>query len=171
MSYDSPDLEELIYTDATFGATTVNHNYIGPKSKVGFVRDIVVDVAVALVGTTSVPEINVGTASGDFTYGRFRLGTSATAGYGTGVFRASQLATTGVPPRTLSDYAGHVVLDGGPYGSSGIAGGSYGTQVPQGRIPADTAFVITNKAGVGTPAGGGTVKVVIEWLGSNMGGA
>lgn len=149
--------ELYIFNDGTFGATTVNHNMIGPKGCVGFVRDIIVDVATALVGTTTVPEVDVGTASGDTTYGRYRLGTSAIAGYGTGIHRASQEAQVkGNPPRNAEDFAGHVELDGYPLNASGYAG----------RIPADTAFVITSKAGVGgVPAGGGKVMVEIEWVG------
>jgi hypothetical protein len=105
-----------------------------------------VDVTTSLVGTTTVPEIQVGISSGDTTYGRYRLGT-ATGGvglaYGVGPYRASAEAITGNPPRTLADYVGHVVLDGGPLTSKGIAGGSYGTQVPAGRIPA-SGWVVTN---------------------------
>lgn len=172
MSYELPQLEEYTFNDATFGATTVVHNAIGPKGKVGFVRDILVDVQVTLVGTTTVPEIDVGTASGDFTYGRYRLGSTAILGYtAPAAKRASQEAIVGNPPRALNDYTGHVVLDGGPYGTAGsITGGSSTTVNPAGRIPADTAFFITCKAGVGAPAGGGVVKVVVEWIGQNAGG-
>jgi len=166
MSYPSPITESYTFHDTTFGATSVVHNVIGPKGCVGFVRDIIVDVETSLVGTTTVPEVQVGISSGDFTYGRYRLGTTATAGYGTGVHRAGQEAITGNPPRALADFAGHVVLDGGPLTSSGLAGGSWSTQVPSGRIPKDTAFTITNKAGTGgVPAGGGTVTVIVDWHG------
>ena len=154
MSYDTPQREVYVYNDATFGATTVAHNIKGPKGCYGVVRDIEVDVTTTLVGTTTVPEIDVGTASGDYTYGRYRLGTTAAAGYATGVHRASQEAgIIGNPPRQANDFAGHVVLDGGSNFSAG-------------RIPADTAAVITCAAGVGgTPAGGGTVRVTIDWMG------
>jgi hypothetical protein len=170
MSYDnagSVQREEYGYTDATFGATTVAHNMIGPKGCVGFVRDIIIDVLTALVGTTTVPEIDIGTASGDFTYGRYRLGTTAILGYGTGIHRAGQEAITGNPPRVLNDFTGHVVLDGGPYGTTGsVFGGSSTTTYPLGRIPKDTAFVISAVAGVGgTPAGGGQYRVIVDWLG------
>jgi len=166
MSYAHPIREVYTFNDASFGATSVTHNIIGPKGCVGFVRDIMVDVQTSLVGTTTVPEIDVGTSSGDFTYGRYRLGMNATTGYGVGVHRASQEAITGNPPRMLNDFTGHVVLDGGPLTSRGIAGGSWSTNVPAGRIPADTPFVITSKAGTGgVPAGGGTVSVMIEWVG------
>jgi hypothetical protein len=162
MSYEKAIREVYVFNDATFGATTVNHNMIGPKGCVGFVRDIIVDVATAMVGTTTVPEVDVGTASGDTTYGRYRLGTSATSGYGTGIHRAGQEAITANPPRALADFPGHVVLDGGPLDAT------LG-RTPTGRIPADTAFVITNKAGVGgVPAGGGVVQVVIDWVGQNI---
>jgi len=158
--------EIYTYNDATFGATSVTHNIQGPLGCVGFVRDIMVDVATSLVGTTTVPEIDVGLSSGDYTFGRFRLGSNASTGLGTGVARAGQTAgLTGNPPRALSDFAGHVILDGGPLTSQGVAGGSWSTQVPAGRIPANQKVVITNAAGSGTPAGGGTVTVVIDWVG------
>lgn len=170
MSYDQVAgamREEYGYTDATFGATTVTHNMIGPKGCVGFVRDIIVDVLTTLVGTTTVPEIDVGTASGDFTYGRYRLGTAVGTGYATGIHRAGQEAITGNPPRVLSDFTGHVVLDGGPYGTTGsVFGGSSTATNPAGRIPKDTAFVITAAAGVGgTPAGGGQYRIIVDWYG------
>lgn len=144
MSYDLADVKEYSWgADSTFGATGVTHYIVGPKGKVGFVRDIQVDVTTSLVGTTTVPEIDVGISSGDFTYGRYRLGTAVGTGYPVGPHPASQEAITGNPPRALSDFAGHVVLDGGPLTSTGIAGGSYGTQVPSGRIPA-SGWTVTN---------------------------
>lgn len=153
MSYDTGDftqgIEQYQTFDATFGATTVTHVVRGPKGKTGWVRDIQCDVLVTLVGTTTVPEVTVGASSGAVEYGRFRLGTSATAGYTAGtVARASQLAVSGTGgiPRVLSDFSGHVALE-------------------TARIPADTDFHITGKAGVGgTPAGGGVVRVKIQWL-------
>lgn len=144
MSYDQSDNELWQWAeDATFGATGVTHQIMGPKGKVGFVRDIIVDVTTSLVGTTTVPEVQVGISSGDFTFGRYRLGTAATTGYATGMHRAAMEPITGNPPRTLADFTGHVVLDGGPLTSSGIAGGSYGTVVPAGRIPAGP-WTVTN---------------------------
>lgn len=155
MAYDSgradTGLEIYHGFDATFGATTVDHKVRGPKGKVGFVRDIQVDVLVTLVGTTTVPEITVGAASGTVEYARFRLGSTATAGLAAGVVaRASQLIAgpqnTGNVPRTFSDFAGHVALE-------------------TTRIPADTDFFISAKAGVGgTPAGGGVWRVHIQWF-------
>lgn len=144
MSYENPDVERYAWPeDATFGGTGVTHQIIGPRGKVGFVRDIIVEVTTSLVGTTTVPEVMVGISSGDSTFGRYRLGTTAIAGYGAGTHRASMEPITGNPPRTLADFAGHVVLDGGPLTSQGIAGGSYGTVVPSGRIPAGP-FTVTN---------------------------
>lgn len=252
MSYDNPDIREYSWGAAeAFGAASILHYIVGPKGKVGFVRDISVDLTVASVGTTTVPEIDVGAFSGDVTYGRYRLGTSIVLGYAIGNHTASNEAITGNPPRSLSDYAGHVVLDGGPLGSTGggVAGGTFLTVVPQGRIPAngqlvsnivngtgnvwritlnnplpynlsvgqlvnlsgvqgvtgaptngisnnaisalnvagnwieltgvtfggtyngggvlDFVTVVTEKAGVGTPAGTGAVRVLIEWIGAN----
>lgn len=166
MSYDqsaSANREEYTFVDATFGATTVTHNMIGPKGCTGFVRDIIVDVTTTLVGTTTVPEIDVGTASGDTTYGRYRLGTTAILGFSTGIHRAGQEATiTGNPPRNSQAYAHFVELDGYPYSATAGVGWA-------GRIPADTAFVVTCKAGTGgSPAGGGAVRVIIDWVGQNV---
>lgn len=144
MSYDISDNELYEWgADSTFGATSVTHYIVGPKGKVGFVREIFCDVTTSLVGTTTVPEIDIGLSSGDYTYGRYRLGTAVTTGYAVGPHSASQEQFIGNPPRTLNDYSGHVVLDGGPLTSQGIAGGSYGTQVPAGRIPA-SGWEVTN---------------------------
>lgn len=145
MSYELPDIELYEWAqDATFGGTSVTHQIIGPRGKVGFVRDLQVDITTSLTSTGTVPEIRVGISSGDFTFGRYRLGlTPSTTSYGTGVHRASIEAWTGLPPRTLNDFTGHVVLDGGPLTSQGIAGGSYGTVVPAGRIPAGP-YTVTN---------------------------
>lgn len=144
MGYETSDTQEYQWAaDSTFGATSVTHYIVGPKGKVGFVRDVFCDVTTSLVGTTTVPEIDVGISSGDYTFGRYRLGTVISTGYGIGPHSASQEAITGNPPRALADFAGHVVLDGGPLTTSGIAGGSYSTQMPAGRIPAG-GFTVTN---------------------------
>lgn len=137
MAYDISDVEMYEYAEVTtWAAATKAFTIVGPRGKVGFVRDLMVQVTTSMVGTTSVPELDVGISSGDFTYGRYRLGTATATGYNTGPYRASAEAIVGNPPRLLSDYASHVVLDGGPLTSKGIAGGSFGTVVPQGRIPA-----------------------------------
>jgi hypothetical protein len=146
--YANPQVEVITIPSSAFGATTATYNYIGPKGREGHVEDIVVDISANMVGTTTVPEVDVGTASGDATYARYRLGSSATSGYLASATpkRASQEAWTGNPPITLSDFAGHVALN-------------------KARIPKDTAFVITLGAGVGgTPAGTGIVYVVIKWF-------
>ncbi len=142
MSLDVPDTVVYQFADATFGATTVTHFIVGPRGKVGYVRDIEADAVAAFVGTTTVPEIDVGIASADFTYGRYRLGFSAILGYPIGGWKASNELWIGNPPRTLADYAGHVVLDGGPLFASGISGGSFGTQLSQGRIAASGRPII-----------------------------
>jgi hypothetical protein len=128
MSYDNGYVEEHVFNDTTFGATSVTHQIIGPKGKVGFVRDIMVDIATSLVGTTTVPEIDLGISSGDSTFGRYRLGQTAILGYTTGQHRASTEAITGNPPRALADFTGHVILDGGPLDAN--------FRVQTGRIPA-----------------------------------
>lgn len=144
MAYQDSDVELYQWgADSTFGGTSVTHWIVGPRGKVGFVRDIMVDITTSLVGTTSVPEIDVGFSAGDATYGRYRLGTNISTGYAVGHYRASQELWTGNPPRALADYAGHVVLDGGPFTSVVLAGGSSSTVVPKGRIPA-SFWAITN---------------------------
>jgi hypothetical protein len=153
MSYELPDIEEYPYADATFGATTVVHQIIGPKGKVGFVRDLQCDVNVSLVGTTTVPEIDVGISSADSTYGRYRLGPTAVLGYNVGMHRAQNEAFIGNPPRNLQDFAGHVQLDGYPWSTSpqNIVGGSSSTVAPLGRIPASGRTVnnvVSGTAGV-----------------------
>ena len=146
--YAQPQVEVITIPSSAFGATTATYNYIGPKGREGHVEDIVVDISANMVGTTTVPEVDVGTASGDTTYARYRLGTAAGTGYtaAQGIRRAQQEAWTGNPPIVLNDYSGHVALN-------------------TARIPKDTAFVITLKAGTGgAPAGTATVYVVIKWF-------
>lgn len=166
MAYNISDVETYQWAeDQTFGGTGVTHQIMGPRGKVGFVRDLAVDVTTSLVGTTTVPELQVGVSSGDYTFGRYRLGTTAIAGYATGYHRASMEPITGNPPRTLADFTGHVVLDGGPLTSQGIAGGSYGTQVPAGRIPLGP-YTVTNVLS-GTA---GVCRVYINGLSAAPGG-
>lgn len=146
-AYNDPIRVHYKSAVGAFGATTATESYIGPKGKRGLVRDIEVFLTADAVGTTTVPEVDVGTASGDTTYARFRLGTSATAGItaASTPVRARGLAI-GNPPPVLADYAGHVSLE-------------------TAFIPADTAFVITNKAGTGgVPAGTGYTIVTVEWF-------
>lgn len=152
MSYDNPTKQTYVIPSSAFGATTVALSFLGPKGKTGFVRDIRVEPTADFVGTTSVPEVDVGTASGDATYARFRLGTTAILGYTAagGPYNAANLVAaapgnTGGVPRALNDYTGHIALE-------------------TARLPADTIFFITTKLGVGgTPAGTARVEVDIEW--------
>lgn len=143
MSYDQPDVQEFSWGQDNFGATSVVHYIVGPKGKVGFVRDISCDITTAMSGNTAVPEINVGISSGDATYGRYRLGTAAGTGLGVGFAEASNELITGNPPRALSDFSGHVVLDGGPTTTAGVAGGTFLTVALAGRIPA-SGMVVSN---------------------------
>ena len=146
--YANPQVEVITIPSNAFGNSTATFNYIGPKGREGHVEDIVVDITANMVGTTTVPEIDVGTASGDTTYARYRLGSAAGTGYTAASTpkRAQQEAWTGNPPIALSDFAGHVALN-------------------TARIPKDTAFVITLKAGTGgAPAGTASVYVVIKWF-------
>src|SRR3954451_17390497 len=74
--------ETIVYESATgaFGTTTASKSYIVPKGRKGLVRDIEVFLTADAVGTPSVPEVTVGTAAGDVTYARYRLGSTATVG-------------------------------------------------------------------------------------------
>ena len=151
--YDDAIREVYDLPSAAFGATTDSASIIGPKGRRGVVRDIEVRITAAMVGTTTVPEVRVGTAASANEYARFRLGTAAGTGYGTGVQRASQVGGNTLIDGTPSfeDFTGHVVL------------GS--TQVAASVIPADVAAVITRQAGTGgTPAGTGVVRVTIDWF-------
>lgn len=147
-TYDEPIRRQYKSAVGAFGATTATESYIGPKGRKGLVKDIEVFLTADAVGTTTVPEVNVGTASGDVTYARFRLGTTATAGYTAASTpkAARSLVTGNGLNQTFEDFTGHVKLE-------------------TALIPADTAFVITNKAGVGgVPAGTGYSVVYIEWF-------
>jgi hypothetical protein len=151
-TYDVPQRETYYLPSAAYGAGTVSKTIIGPKGKKGLVRDIVMLPTADNVGTTTVPEITVGAAAGTTEYARFRLGTTAILGYtaAAGPRRARALTdvaqgnTGGIPP-VLNDFAGHVALE-------------------TAQIPADTAFVISGKAGVGgAPAGTFEAYVHVEW--------
>lgn len=152
-TYDVPQREAYVFTSSAYGATTGSKTFVGPAGKRGIVRDIVLAAPTAdLVGTTTVPEITVGSAAGLVEYARFRLGTTAAIGYtaAQGARRARSLCvagtgvTGGIPP-VLSDYAGHVALE-------------------TALIPADTAFVISGKAGTGgAPAGTFEFIVQVDW--------
>lgn len=146
LSYADPIRERRSYMAQAFGATTTTFTIRGPKGKKGIVRDIEVETTVAMVGTTAVPEVDVGTASGDVSYARFRLGTAAGVGYGTGVKRATSLVIGNGQAQTLEDFTGHVKLETAP-------------------LPADTDVVITLKQGSGgAPAGTANVHVDIDWF-------
>jgi hypothetical protein len=147
LSYDTPLRECYFAPSSAFGATTESQQWIGPKGLTGWVRDIMVYITASMVGTTTVPEITVGSSEGATTYARFRLGTTAIAGYttATAVRRASIVAADNWDNASLADFAGHVLMR---------------TAV----IPADTIFFISRVAGVGgTPAGTGPSWVWIDW--------
>jgi len=107
--------QAITYESATgaFGATTASKSYIGPKGKKGLVRDIEVFLTADAVGTTTVPEVTVGTAAGDATYARYRLGTTATAGLAAASTpqRARSLVTGSGQAQTATDFASHVELE------------------------------------------------------------
>lgn len=145
-----------------FGADneTVSYTLMLPKGKKGVVRDIMIHITEAMVGTTTVPEILVEATASALgavvgTYARFRLGTSATAGYTTSpaVRRASayvtsykEVAAATTPGKQSTLFSEHVVLE-------------------KAYIPADTAFIITLLAGSGgTETGAGQVFVEIDLI-------
>jgi len=157
MSYDNGVTETYVFPSSAFGATTESRKILGPKGKKGLVRDIRTYITADMVGTTTVPEVNVGTAASDSgaivaEYARHRLGTTAILGNtaaGT-PYRARALTATaqnntgGIPP-ALSDFTAHVLLE-------------------TAYIPADTAFFISRIKGVGgTPAGTGITEVDVQW--------
>lgn len=158
MSYDNPNSKEVyVFPSSAFGATTESRAIRGPKGKTGRVVDIRTYLTADAVGTTTVPEINVGSAASTpgslkTEYARHRIGTTAVAGnLATGTpYRARALAQAApaVPtsgPPTLNDFPGHVALE-------------------TARIPADTTVFITRVAGVGgTPAGTGVTEVEVWW--------
>lgn len=152
MSYDTPQREVYYLPSSAYGATTASKVLKGPKGKKGIVRDIVVLLTANAVGTTTVPEVTVGASAGTTEYARFRLGTAAGSGYAAAdtPFRARALALAapgypgGIPP-ALNDFPGHIALE-------------------TTKIPADTNFTISGKAGVdGTPAGTFEVYVHVDW--------
>lgn len=166
-TYDVPNRETYSIFALAFGATTTSKQYQGPPGKTGLVRDIRVYLSAAAVGTTSVPEVDVGSAAGDTSYARFLLGTSATAGYAAGEYRARSLCNsaqgrTGSSPPQLNDFTNHIFLEGNNGTNSPS---TVGTATTQTYIPADTKFYITGTAGVGgTPAGTGDIDVIVEWF-------
>jgi hypothetical protein len=164
-----PDLscrERYLISAFAFGGSTGNRPLLGLTTKQGFVRDILLSITTAMVGTTSVPEIRVGTAASDNSYARFLLGTTATAGYGTGAFRARTLCQsaqgrTGSKATQLNDFAHHIALEGND-GSGTVATAADANGFVY--MPADTTFFITGVAGVGgTPAGTADVYVDVDW--------
>ncbi len=152
MSYDQAERIAYNVASSAFGAANEAIAFRGPPGKVGIVRDMTAEITADMVGTTTVPEIRVGNAAQDFSYARWRLGTTAILGNtaaGT-PYRAKSLIsgpgnTGGVPP-VLNDFASHVALE-------------------TARLPADTAFFISGTAGVGgVPAGIARREVFIDWF-------
>lgn len=153
MSYELSDIKTYEWGSDTIGATLFTHYIVGPRGKIGFVRDIMVDVTTAMSGTV-VPEIAIGITASDATYGRYRLGSTASSNYPVGSYVASNELWVGNPPRNLQDYADHVKLDGcgagggaSSYTSSGVAGGTYGTVLLPGRIPASGMPIVNVVSG------------------------
>lgn len=152
MSYENPWKREVYYMPSSaYGATAAQKKIKSPKNRTGLVRDLVVLLSADAVGTTTVPELNVGASAGSSEYARFRLGTSATAGYAAAntPFRARALiegqAGFNGSQITLSDFSGHIALE-------------------TAKIPADTTIFISGVAGVGgTPAGTYEAYVHIDW--------
>lgn len=166
-TYDVPKSERYTLLGAAFGGTKVTRQFQGPPGKMGLVKDIVIDITVAMVGTTSVPELRVGSADSDSSFARWLLGTTAILGNGTGALRARYLCNsaqgrTGSKAPQLNDFSHHIALEGNdgsasPSTAADANGFCY--------LPADTAFFITGVIGVGgSPAGTADVYVDIDWF-------
>lgn len=166
-SYDNPNREMYTFPAAAgYGSGTLAKTLQGPPGRKGLVRDILLTVTTAMVGTTSVPEVRVGTASSDNSFARWLLGTNATTGIGTGVYRARSLCQnaqgrTGEKPMQLVDFANHIFLEGNNASGTASIPGTTSTFT---FLPADTAFFMTQVIGVGTPAGVADTYVIIEWF-------
>lgn len=158
MSYDTPKTETYVFPSSAFGATTESRAIKGPKGKKGLVKDIRTYLSADCVGTTTVPEITVGSAASDagalFTeYARHRLGTAVGTGntaaatpYRARALTANAQGRTGGSPPALSDFSGHVQLE-------------------TASIPADTVVYISRVKGAGgVPAGTGITEVEIDWF-------
>lgn len=146
--YDRPQREEYYLPSSAYGAATGSKTIVGPAGKKGLVTEILVIPSADMVGTTTVPEVTVGTVAGSTEYARFRLGSAAGVGYAAaaGPKRARSVANpkNGAPPMQ-NDFPGHVALE-------------------TAQIPADTPFVIAGKAGVGgAPAGTFEAYVTVDW--------
>jgi len=157
MSYDNPKVETYTFPSSAFGATTESRRFLGPKGRSGRVVDIRTYLTADGVGTTTVPEVNVGSAASivgtlKTEYARHRLGTTAVLGNlaAGSPYRARALCQSnpnpgGAAQNALNDYAGHVSLE-------------------TSKIPADTPFFITRVAGAGgTPAGTGITEVDVAY--------
>jgi len=160
--------ERYLTTAYTFTATAAKP-YQGPPGKKGLVRDIIASVTTTLVGTTSVPEVRVGTAASDNSFARFLLGTTAILGYvGPAAFRARSLCQNaplrfGNFPTALNDFANHIFLEGNnTLGTASLPGTANGQTFV--FLPADTPFFITITAAVGAPAGVVDTTVDIDWF-------
>lgn len=166
-TYDNPVRERYTLLASAFGGGTLSRNFQGPPGRKGLVRDIVINVTTAMVGTTTVPELRVGTVLSDSSFARWRLGTTAILGLATGEYRARTLCNnaqgrTGSKARQLADFSGHIALEGNDGTNSPATAAD-----PNGflAIPADTAFFITGQIGTGgSPAGTADVYVDIEWF-------
>lgn len=154
--YNQPDRREYGQASAAFGATTDSQKFISPRGKRGLVRDITWDITADMVGTTSVPEINVGSAlsTGGSTlyneYARVRLGSTAILGYTTSNDPKSAQAIIGDKGTKFNvsyeDFTGHAKL-------------------ATAFIPKDTIVFVTRVLGVGgSPAGTAQTKVIVDWF-------
>src|SRR5882672_1403762 len=161
--------ERYLIPAFAFGAATASRTLQGPPGRKGLVRDILATVTAAMVGTTTVPEIRVGTAQSDNSFARFLLGTTATAAYATGIFRARFLCQAaqnrfGNFPTRLADFANHIFLEGNNTSGSVTLPGTADNQTFV-FVTADTPFFITGVAGVGgAPAGTADIYVDIDWF-------
>lgn len=169
VGYNEAAMERYALLGFAFGGATASRTFLGAPTKKGLVRDIVANVTTGMVGTTTVPEIRVGTAASDGSFARWRMGTTAILGNVAGAFRARTLCLaaqgrTGEKATQLNDFTNHIALEG----NNGTGGGGAVTNASDALgyafLQADTAFFITGVAGTGgAPAGTADVFVDIDW--------
>lgn len=167
-TYDVPSRERYALLGSAFGGTIASRTLMAQTRK-GLVRDMIATVTTAFVGTTSVPELRVGSVISDNSFARWIMGSTATAGLALGAYRATVLLAaaagrTGGKAPQLNDFPNHLMLEGNN-GNGAVAVAAQDTITNFCYLPASTAFFITGVAGVGgTPAGTADVYVDIDWF-------
>lgn len=141
MSYDKPNRIKYAFPGGTAsdwgaGSDTL-WNIFGPKGKAGRMWDFGVEATVeAFTGTTTVPQIAVGSTSDPDAYGEeFSLN-------GLAINHAKSVRQTYDPIADSTNWATYMV---------------------ERDIPKDTEVVVTVDVGTGSPTGQGVPFVIIDW--------